>query len=128
MKTKYKYMHAVGAITTDTVLYTVTVGSNKRDRSLLQKAMFLTTGSEHYFQVNNNETAEFCFKVAKSLYPDAIMPLSVMKTECITIAQLVRFITDNDFPAVSDTSVNNYTRQMTEPKFFFLQHQLCKRM
>lgn len=128
MKTKYKYMHAVGAITTDTVLYTVTVGDNKRDKKLLQRALFLTAGSNHYFHVNDSDTADFCYNVAKSLYPDAINPLAVMQTDCITIAQLVSFLTDNDFPAVNVSHVDNYQRQMTEPKFFYLQHQLCKRI
>lgn len=75
MKTRYTFIHSVGAITTDTVFYTVMLGTSQEDKAILRKSQSLRFTTDCYFQPYTQDVATFVRRIAESLYPDVTFPL-----------------------------------------------------
>lgn len=95
MKAKYIFSHETGAITRDTVFYTVYIGDSDYGRRLLKRCQPLRFLTDYFFAKYDKSTADFLKKVADSLYPDVTLSLLRLKHVQLTERQFSRMLSEH---------------------------------
>lgn len=127
MKSKHIFIHSAGMITTETVIYTVYIGTSKEDRTLLEQCRFLQQSTDFFFELYNNTVADFIYNIAKSLYPDCTLPLLRLRQVVLNSREFSKLLRDNVFNCASHES--NLSRMLCalDSLFYANNNQLWKR-
>lgn len=97
MKAKYIFSHETGAITKDTVFYTVLIGDSDYGRRLLKRCQALTFLTDCFFAKVDSNTSDYLYKVAQSLFPGVTLPLLRLQHVQLTERQFSRMLTQHFF-------------------------------
>ena len=92
MKAKYIFSCETGAITTETVFYTVYIGNSAYGQRLLQRCQALTFSTNYFFAKADAKTSEFLLNVAQSLYPGVTIAHSEGVPSRNIFAELLRHV------------------------------------
>ena len=92
MKAKYIFSHETGAITTDTVFYTVWIGNSAYGQRLLRRVQPLRFLTDYFFAEYNATTADYLCKVATSLFPGVQLPLLRLRRVDLTERQFSKLL------------------------------------
>lgn len=99
MKTKYIFIHCEKELKPDTVVFTVYIGSSKRDAAALQKVSNLTSSTDFYFKHYDNEVCNYLQKIHDSMSDRPWFVDDVPPRRTVTIAQLLRMLRNHLFSA-----------------------------
>lgn len=127
MKAKYIFSHETGAITTETVFYTVYIGDSAYGQRLLQRCQALTFSTNYFFAKADAKTSEFLLNVAQSLYPGVTLPLLRLNTVQLSEREFSKLLTQKVFRR--ETSSQNSCAMLCQldSQFYAAHHSLWNR-
>ena len=97
MKAKYIFSQETGAITKDTVWYTVYIGDSDYGQRLLKRCQALQFITDYFFAKYDSVTADYLLKVAASLFPGVTLPLLRLQHVQLTERQFSRMLSERVF-------------------------------
>lgn len=127
MKAKYIFSHETGAITKDTVFYTVYIGDSDYGRRLLKRCQALQFLTDYFFAKYNESTADFLQKVADSLFPGVTLSLLRLRHERLTERQFSRMLSDGVFNRHNETTATCSMLCQLDTRFYSNHHNQWNR-
>lgn len=127
MKAKYIFSCETGAITTETVFYTVYIGDSVYGQRLLQRCQALTFSTNYFFAKADAKTSEFLLNVAKSLYPGVTLPLLRLNTVHISEREFSRLLTQKVFKRATPSQNSCAMLCQLDSQFYAAHHTLWSR-
>lgn len=104
MSKQFIFAYARDEITPHTVFFNVAVGDCSRDRRAKAYIDELAQSTDYFWHIRDLETSDFVHNVARSLYPDAVMPLMELRTHAISVTALARAIKDGSLVKVCEAA------------------------
>ena len=97
MKAKFIFIHATGAITHQTTVYSVWFGSSQKDQRDLKFFNSLRFNADYYFSKYTTEVAEFIYKLNQSLFNPRPEQGILLNTQTITPSELKKMVLSGVF-------------------------------
>lgn len=98
MKSRFIFIHCAGELTADVTVYKVPFGTSRRDKSLLSWFSELAKSTDYYFQRESPEVANYIYRLAQSMFPDAVLPVLYLSTLVVTPSLLKKWIQTGFYP------------------------------
>lgn len=127
MKAKYIFSHETGAITTETVFYTVYIGDSAYGQRLLQRCQALTFSTNYFFAKADAKTSEFLLNVAQSLYPGVTLPLLRLNTVQLSEREFSKLLTQKVFRRETSSQNSCVMLCQLDSQFYAAHHTLWSR-
>lgn len=106
MKQYYCFIREPYRFTTDSVVYTVSVGSSQRERAKLELVRLWCLDAGAYFKMRSDDVQTTIDNLAETMFPSIDFPRLLLRRKYVTISELYRLIVDWSWSEIeSDYSV-----------------------
>lgn len=123
MKAKFIFIHATGAITHQTTIYSVWFGSSQKDQRDLKFFNSLRFNADYYFSKYTDDVAEFIYKLNQSLFHPRPEQGILLNTQTVTPSELKKMVLSGVFSHAPLPKGYCYFRGHIDPHFYIKNYR-----
>lgn len=97
MKTKYYFVRNINGFTTEDVVYTVFIGTSRRELSKLELIKCYAHDCGMYFKPVDQDSRQTIMNLANSLFKGAALPMMYLRTTAVSAGELYDMIINDSF-------------------------------
>lgn len=123
MKAKFIFIHAAGAITHKTTVYTTWLGTSQQDQKDLKFFNSLAFNTDYYFRKYTTEVADFIYRLNQSLFNPRPEQGILLNTQTVSPSMLRRMVLSGVFSHAPLPKGYSYFRGHIDPMFYIKNYR-----
>lgn len=119
MKAKFIFIHCDSVLTPDTTVYSVWIGTSKREQKQLQQLQQLTKSTDYYFRQYDNEVCSYLERIHESFTDKSYTDCAVPPRRVVSLHDLLQMVKQHFFPSSTEAKGTFAFRYQVSTHFRF---------